>query len=244
MPKRQHRIIKLNDQVPEDARQEIKFVAFHTWRQQFHQWLRFHFAGFSEAYPERWVNNIYFDSHSYQAFEDNISGTSLRSKVRYRWYGELDDSMIGRLEIKRKRNLFVWKVNFPVNTGPNLRAATWREVKKTLDQQISGEGKMWLMAHPLPVIINRYRRQYYVSHDGKVRITLDDHQVVWNQRCGTTPNLAHQTALPDMIVVEAKFARDSREAANAYLQGIPARISRHSKYINGINAVSGNGVWL
>ncbi len=230
--------------VPENARQEIKFVTFHTNRYRFMQWLQFHHAGFFRAYPERWVNNIYFDSNGYHSFEANISGTSSRAKIRYRWYGDLQALTSGALEIKRKRNFFGWKRIFQVSTGPNLATENWKRIKNLLREQISQEGQSWLISHPMPIIINRYRREYFVSRDRKVRVTVDNIQSLWDQRCGSTPNLIYKNTLPDMVVIEVKFDRMHRELASNYLQGIPLRVSRHSKYINGVNAVTGNGVWL
>jgi hypothetical protein len=40
-------------------------------------------------------------------------------------------------------------------------------------------------------------------------------------------------------VVEFKFARSRRDLASKILQGIPIRVSRHSKYINGVTAIRG-----
>ena len=103
--------------------------------------------------------------------------------------------------------------------------------------------KAWLKSHPLPVIINRYVREYFVSHDGNVRITLDRNEALWDQRCGSKPNIIHKNNLPNMIVIEFKFDRIHRSIASSYIQGIPIRVSRHSKFINGVNAVTGYGIW-
>ncbi|MBT3179246.1 MAG: hypothetical protein HN339_20270 [Desulfobacula sp.] len=45
---------------------------------------------------------------------------------------------------------------------------------------------------------------------------------------------------PDFFVVEFKFDRNDRELASRYIQTIPIRISKSSKYCNGLRFLSGN----
>ena len=80
----------MNIAVPEDARFEIKFVANEFEVDYVRQWVRLHWACFYVPYPDRWVNNVYFDTLNYFAYEENLSGASARTKVRYRWYGKHD----------------------------------------------------------------------------------------------------------------------------------------------------------
>ena len=73
--------------VPEDARLEIKFVSNEKNVDVIENWLKLNPAGFYRPYPDRWVNNVYFDTHDYFAFNENLTGASCRTKLRYRWYG-------------------------------------------------------------------------------------------------------------------------------------------------------------
>jgi len=41
-------------------------------------------------------------------------------------------------------------------------------------------------------------------------------------------------------VVEFKFNRDDRDIASQYIQNIPIRVSKNSKYINGLRFLSGS----
>jgi hypothetical protein len=234
----------MNNAAPLDSRQEIKYVAFHAHKDRFLSWLRFNRAGFSRSFPQRWINNIYFDTHDYNAFEDNVSGISARTKVRYRWYGNLEESTQGTIEIKRKRNVFGWKQLYAFENGPDITSKNWIQIYHLLYSGMPQEGKLWLLSNCAPVIINRYHREYFESRDGKVRINIDSRQSVFDQRSKPAPNILHKALLPDMIVIEAKFDRLHRDIASDYLQGVPVRVSRHSKYINAVNSVNGNGVWL
>ena len=40
------------------------------------------------AFPDRIVNNVYFDTPDLAAFEANLWGAPERRKCRLRWYGE------------------------------------------------------------------------------------------------------------------------------------------------------------
>lgn len=224
--------------VPSDARREIKFVTRRSNIESVRDWLRHNSALFRTAYPPRIVNNIYFDTYDYEAYNANLSGASARTKVRYRWYGEEAVPRPGKLEIKHKRNIFGWKTLFPISVAPWEEGCTWTKVKQLIRGQLPPEGRLWFEHHPFPVIINRYEREYFLSGDGLVRVTIDQNQTVFDQRRKAEPNLTLAASLPDIIIVEIKFHRRDRERAARIAQGIPIRASAHSKYVNGVRAVS------
>ena len=70
-------------------RSEIKFVCYKHNYSLIKNWIRFHKFNFFKEYDDRNINNIYFDSLDYKAFNDNLVGLPSRLKVRYRWYGNL-----------------------------------------------------------------------------------------------------------------------------------------------------------
>lgn len=226
-------------QVPEDARLEIKFVSYEVEYQKLLSWLATHPAGFSSAFPPRLVNNVYFDTHCYSAFTENLMGVSARTKVRYRWYGASIEPDIGVLEVKRKRNYFGWKLHYKVPDKPGTQGSSWRDIRQNLRKHLSQEGRIWFDANPFPILINRYHRLYFLSADGRIRATVDTKQAVWDQRFKSYPNYEHCANLPNSLVVEFKFNREDRDFASSVLQGMPLRVSRHSKYINGVRAVQG-----
>jgi len=223
--------------VPLDTRYEIKFVGYASLYHSLANWLDLHPAGFSVPFPDRQVNNVYFDTFDYDAYSENLFGASDRTKVRYRWYGPslMPDS--GALEVKRKRNFFGWKLHYDV---PELRYAEtdgWHEIRRAMAEQVSSEAKHWLDFNPQPVLINRYHRNYLISGDGRVRVTIDTRQEVWDQRFKAWPSFDRRANIADTLVVEFKFGREDRSLASQLLQGIPLRVSRHSKYIVGATAI-------
>ena len=69
------------------------------------------------------INNIYFDSLDYKAFDDNLIGLPSRLKIRYRWYGNLfseNKKNEGSLEFKFKKNIYGYKKIFKINDGSRV----------------------------------------------------------------------------------------------------------------------------
>jgi len=228
-------------QVPRSARVEIKFSAAELHRDNLVMWLRLHPAGFCSPFPPRWVNNLYYDTHDYGAYADNTSGASSRAKVRYRWYGESRTPDAGALEVKCKRNFFGWKLRFDVAEAPYRPGIDARSLRRAVLGQLPASGREWLSAYPFPVLLNRYRRRYFVSADSRIRVTLDTDQSVWDQRYKSHPNLSIRANLPPVLVVEFKFDRRDRELASRCMTGMPIRVGRHSKYMSGTSVIADSG---
>ena len=224
-------------QVPDSARQEIKFVTNRLNYGLVEQWLKLHPLGFHEAYPERIVNNVYFDSFELAAYDENLAGVSQRTKVRYRWYGNSQEPAAGRLEIKQKRNQYGWKQIFNVSESPWQPGSNWTDVRNSIVRQGGGNSSVWLEQNPVAVMINRYLRYYYLSACNRIRITLDFNQQVWDQRYHSYPSFAREANLPETFVVECKCDRSEHELAKQVLLGMPIRVSRHSKYMNAVSAI-------
>ena len=225
--------------VPEDARLEIKFVSYASNLHSLLSWIRLHPFGFYSPYSVRQVNNVYFDGHNFTSYMENISGISERTKVRFRWYGGSIEPSVGNLEIKRKRNYFSWKLYYKVKSSPYIPEMGWRSIRENIKNQISDEGRFWIDSNPFPILINRYQRIYFVSRNEKIRITVDTNQALWDQRFKSKPNFINKANIPDILIVEFKFDRRDREYASKSIQGIPLRVSRHSKYVTGVKALYG-----
>lgn len=221
-----------------ELRHEVKFAASRTRYQELEQWIRLHPAGFRTAYPPRRVNNVYFDTYDLAAYRENLSGVSRRDKLRLRWYGDDAGAEKSVLEVKHRRNQLGWKTLY--RTGAiDLANSSWGELKRGLRAGLPDEGRIWLDSHPLPVLINRYERQYFEHPEGGVRVTLDWRQMVFDQRCARRPNLGQRSNLPDSLVVEVKFGEQNRVLGSSVIQGIPIRASRNSKYTIGVQSILG-----
>ena len=106
-------------------RYEIKFIADSLEYHRVLNWLFQHPSCLQIEYPDRQVNNIYFDSLVHHSFCENIFGSSSKSKVRLRWYGEFRNPENSSLEIKCKRNQLNWKLIYGIQEGLGKEGWNW-----------------------------------------------------------------------------------------------------------------------
>ena len=225
----------------EAPRIELKFCGLEVDSVAVDRWIRNHPMELTEAFEERVVNNIYFDSHALSSYHDNVAGQSAREKLRYRWYTQSLHSRTieaGQLEIKIKRNSFGTKKRQPVVRAP-CATRPWPSIIRTIHDQVRGYFRQLLDRMVVPVLINKYTRRYYCSKDRRLRITVDRNLGVWDQRYRRRPNLSRRALLlPRGIVVEAKFSRESLPSLTNEFLDAPLRVTRHSKYVNGVRAIT------
>jgi len=219
-----------------DLRHEVKFVGPTTRRSNIVAWLLGHAAGFHSAYPPRRVNNFYLDDFEMSTYEENLTGVSQRTKIRFRWYGESSQEVAGTLELKHKRNRLGWKQNFRV-PGLRIRGRLWSQILTSLRTTLPLEARNWLDAYPQPTLINQYHREYFVSSDGRIRVTLDGNQRVFDQQLVRRPNFHAAANLPEALIVEFKASSVDQLLLGRTIQGIPLRSGRHSKYVVGVQAL-------
>ncbi|MBJ22490.1 MAG: VTC domain-containing protein [bacterium] len=221
-----------------EDRFEVKFVGSGNSLDVIRPWIRTHPAAFGEPFPPRVVNNVYYDTHSLGAFAENLVGASVREKVRLRWYGpgnRIADK--GTLEIKLRKNKLGWKLSYPLEDMPRA-GESWRRAQSRIREQLPLDARIHFDAHPMPALINRYDRTYLLSADGVIRLTVDTNLQAFDQRYGQGPDFRKPVELPDMLVVEFKFAPQDRKRAMKVLEGMPLRVSRSSKYAMACTAMT------
>jgi hypothetical protein len=222
--------------IPHDSRLEVKFIGDELEYQRLRAWIRIHSSGFHQPYSPRRINNVYFDPHNYTSLETSLNGSSERWKVRYRWYGHSPLPSSGKLEIKCKRNVYGWKLSFPVDLTIGPTQAQWNHTIHKLTAQLEPAAQLWLHRAPRPLLINRYHREYFATGDEHVRLTLDTDESVYDQRYGATINVDRPANIPRLIIVEVKCSREHRQQASDIIQSLPLRVSRHSKFVKGVLA--------
>ncbi|GJM31986.1 MAG: VTC domain-containing protein [Saprospiraceae bacterium] len=205
-------------------RYEHKYVVenFHAFEVE--HLVRMHPAGFRKAFPDRQVNNIYFDTADFSTFQHNLMGISKRHKYRIRWYGnpietvrnirletKIKDNQLGRKEWE-DREVEDW--NSLINLIPNLN---W-----TKELQLQ------------PALLNAYQRAYYSTFNGKFRITVD-HRLQFGPFNSSFPRLVHE--LPHKVILELKYDQALEHEADRITQYIPFRIDKHSKYVTGTSLI-------
>jgi hypothetical protein len=188
------------------------------------QIIRSHPASFYKLYPNRTVNNIYFDTPNMTCLNDNLMGINIRKKYRVRWYGD-DINTINspNLEIKFKENELGGKTIFPVE--PFLLSNI-----KDIQQQVN---TMIPQLYTLqPTLLNSYSRSYWGTKDLKFRITIDTdlrfHSLIHSR------NFFKYVTSDKVVIVELKYEKDDEKAIKRITSFLPFRLSKNSKYVNGI----------
>ena len=226
--------------VPRDSRYEIKFIAYEHQYSLILNWIKLNRLNFFKEHEPRIVNNVYFDSINYNSFSSNIFGDSSRTKLRYRWYGDFEKKNSGYLEIKYKRNLNGWKKKINISNFKISENTNWKESCELISKDLPKLYKSYFIDNSNPQIINQYHRDYFISHDSKIRITVDKKHFIYDQRFHKSPNFKKKTFAQRILVMEFKFDRNSTKDINNLVKDIPIRASRNSKYVNSIRAVTGS----
>ncbi len=219
---------------PIDYRFERKFFVSDLTKREILDLIRLHPAMFSEIYHERFVNNIYFDTHAYDNYFAAVDGIGHREKCRIRWYGDL----LGRLEkpileLKIKDGTVGRKENYPLapfSLDEDYSFNTTVEVFKNSD--LPAKLKVELIALQ-PTLLNRYRRRYFQSANRRYRITVDSDLEFYRLK-------PHGNVFLDKwvdrqnVIVELKYANAKDSNADLISRHFPFRVTKSSKYCSGI----------
>ena len=111
---------------------------------------------------------------------------------------------------------------------------------KKITNSLSPEYKILFKFNSEKILINRYKREYFISKNKKIRITLDKNIQIYDQRFALKkPNLKLKNYTQNYLVMEFKFNKEDKKFINDLDINIPIKVSRNSKYINGIRSVVG-----
>ncbi len=223
----------------ENARYETKFVVNAYLHHRMQEWLRHNKMAFRMAHPARMVNNIYFDTHDLDAYCENLSGIKTRSKIRLRWYGPARGAYKATIELKSKENKIGWKHSEPMVFSKHLEELTFSELVKSIEVQLSSEMAYHFAFSNIPILFNRYERDYYVSANGKVRVTLDKNLIFYDQRTYINLNTKYANFPVDVVIMEFKYAARDLDLGISAVDTIEIPPKRCSKYVLGVQAILG-----
>ncbi|MFC1566333.1 polyphosphate polymerase domain-containing protein [bacterium] len=229
----------IKSDVLEKARCEIKFVTNVNMYNHLKTWIYTQEMMFKKAYPPRIVNNIYYDTIDLDSYWENLSGKSSRTKFRLRWYGESIALKDFVLELKIKRNRLGWKSSQAVKFSENLSDISLSEIRNDIIDQLHDGLKQRFLMSNIPVLINSYARDYFVSYNNKIRITLDKDISFYDQRFLKHANKKYKNIAPDIVIMEFKFAAEDLYLAENVMQTLAVSPSKVSKYVLGINSILG-----
>ena len=189
------------------------------------QTIKMHPAGLYKLFPDRQINNIYFDTPGLTTYKENVMGIANRDKYRVRWYG-WDPLVIQnpKLEIKHRRN------NVGAKTIYDVVPFSFEDLSG-LTQQVNELSGTYAVLRP--ALQNSYKRAYFGTRDKKFRITID-----WNLSYASMLTVnqfrRHQQFEPNVHILEVKYEQELEEEADRISQFFPFRSTKNSKYVTGI----------
>ena len=221
------------------TRYEIKLVTDEVNLPRIRAWLRMHPSCFSPVFYARQINNVYFDTPHLDSYSENLAGISMRKKLRLRWYGRDPSQLKSTLELKCKQSLQGWKVSQKFKTPLSLTENSWESLRTQIRPMLDLELKDYFERYSWPVLLNQYQREYYLSFDQKVRITLDFSIRAYDQRLSLYPNLDRFVLPSGKMVVEVKANKEDKSFLSDALASLPLRVGKHSKYALAMEAILG-----
>lgn len=212
---------------------ENKFILNEYNIEQIKYFIKKHPSFFKKQHQTRQVNNIYFDDHKYSSFYDNIEGYSKREKVRIRWYGDTFKKIKKPiLEIKIKNSQLGYKEYVKLNDFNFHQEIFDNNFFINIFKNISEKYFYNKIYKKKPVLVNSYNRQYYVSINKKIRITLDSKLKFYNIK----KNFVEIN--DDKKILEIKYDLKNHSDARHVSQYFPFRTSKSSKYVIGVNLLN------
>lgn len=216
-------------------RKERKFVVTGSSITAVEFFIKSHPAMFFKPFPARFVNNIYFDSRDFHNYGDNVIGSAKRLKFRIRWYGE-QFGYIEKpvLEIKIKKGLAGSKRHYKLAPFTFEPGFSQKEMKAMLAASNLPREISEILKHQSPTLLNQYHRKYFLSADRVFRVTLD-HKLRY-AKIGKYQNAFMQRINNDRdVILELKYDTKWDEEANKISESFPFRLSKNSKYVNGVD---------
>jgi hypothetical protein len=225
-------------ETPPMTRYELKMTYDLTSLQEVRSWVLGHPAAFVTAYPPRWVNSIYFDTPDLDSYNDHLAGVPERRKLRFRWYGESLRYARGQMEIKNKSERAGWKITQPIEQDFDLEALDWLQIMQGLQQSSSG------MVHELlsvvqPAVLTVYWREYFISSDDLIRLTLDSELQAYDQWFTPQPNLWFRQPPDESLILEFKSDVANASVLADIIAHFPNRVERRSKYVAAVERLLG-----
>ena len=221
------------------ARYERKFVVSEMYFPDIEQQIRVHPVAFSPLFYPRYINNIYFDTNEMDFFYDNVSGKGSRKKARIRWYADqLGNIQKPVLEFKVREGMLGNKLSFrlqPFTIDDNFN---YGKLLKAIDASDLPTWAREIMYQVKPALMNRYRRHYFISFDKNFRITLDDELSYF--AIGMDNNFFLERYVGEDTIVELKYERKHDNLATDVTTRLPFRLTKSSKYVNGMELLHPN----
>ena len=216
-------------------RYEKKFVLKNNFNFLINKYIKSNKLFFRKQFIERTVYTIYFDNNNLDLYCQNINGLNNRKKIRIRWYSPISNFFIPILEIKIKKGNLGEKIKIPLKKLDKKSISSPQDVfnsilKDKYDKKITN-----ILYTLKPNLFISYSRNYYLSRIVDCRLTIDKNIKFYSIKGGKINNIYRRY---DKTLIEIKYPETIQSYVLDGINEIPFRITRHSKYVEGLNMVN------
>ena len=217
---------------------ERKFFTSDLCEKELEMALKLNSFIFKEIYYQRFINNIYFDTHFLNSYYDNVDGRDNRIKARIRWYGDLFQQIEKPiLEFKNKRGLVGFKDSYIINNFVFIPDISTQEVSNILNKSSLPQNIKLKMDLMNPVLVNRYKRKYFQSSCKRFRVTIDS-ALSFYEIDKTNNNLINKKVEDKAVILEVKYDKKFDEVAGQVTAQLPIILTKSSKFVQGVDLIS------
>lgn len=218
----------------ENYRYEKKFIINNSYNFLINHYVKSNKLLFKKHFEERTINTIYFDNNL-ELYYQNINGLKNRRKIRIRWYCDESEFLSPILEIKIKNGNLGEKKRFQLNQINKTKGKVVLKdiLNSLLETQYKRELKELFYFYK-PNLFITYEREYFLSKFSNCRLTIDKNIKYHKISCDKISNFSRKYG-KNLIEIKYPSTLDN-EILNGILD-FPFRISRHSKYVEGINLI-------
>jgi hypothetical protein len=216
-------------------RYERKFLVNETRYENIEALVKIHPIQFREIYQPRFVNNIYLDTFNLDFYYDNIIGTADRKKIRIRWYNNLfGEIKYPILEYKIKMGLVGTKLSYALAPFSLLKTFKYKDLLKVFSNSNLPQNVIDDLKGLNVVLLNCYHRKYFQCQDKKYRITLDRNLRYYDIK-NVNNNFIKYFKDKLATIIELKYAVSDDDYANRISDDLKFRLTKNSKYVNGVD---------
>ncbi|MAF20967.1 MAG: hypothetical protein CMI55_04880 [Parcubacteria group bacterium] len=217
-----------------EYRSEIKYLLYGVSKKTLFIQYKMSSLLLAKTFPDRWVNNIYFDNINLDSFNQSIEGISKRTKIRLRWYGDFHNLENPSLEIKYKSGHKNMKKSVLIKDKLIYDKNSSELFSSLIGSKSLNENFKYLLKELRPVVANRYFRSYHSSANNKYRVTTDTFLSFVNLITSSLNSL-HWKKTKNVSIIELKFKKSDNHILN-FMTEIRSRyrMSQISKYTYGL----------
>ena len=224
-------------QVEDEFRYERKFHAQDMTVDQVVMVVNNHPLHFVEPFPMRRINNVYFDTIDLSDYRAHILGSSRRRKVRIRWYGSrFGTAKQAVLEVKAKNGGVGTKRHFALPPLDFDGSIDVQQIRAAVAKNGTAETMSGYFSCAQPALFNSYVRRYFLSIDGRYRITIDT-DMEFRVVNGRSYSHIMEYREERLRIVELKYEVEDDADVNQVVNRLPFRLSKYSKYVFGIECL-------